>query len=218
MKENQKMENDKKHEEPLTETCSDESTAQASDGSATPPDDKFDIESCRLSQNYENLIDVKKIITTVPIKKPDKQWFVRVHPDWQFETAVLEDKEDMATYLVVPTLWVELSHEITRKVLFAAITTHKVLFLWPVKLPGDDGRTDHWNESAREAARLAKKNWIRICSNRALGAYEVIKAAGALHEPEWPQEMDFNELVKIAFKGRIIKEWEHPVLKRLRGE
>jgi len=190
----------------------------SSDGSTTTPADDFDLESYRLTQGYASLVDVKKIITTVPVKKPDKQWFVRVHPELQLETAVLEDKEDMATYLVAPELWAELTHEITRKVLFAAITTQKVFFLWPVKLPGDDGRTDHWNESALEAAHLAKKSWIRICSNRALGAYEVIKAAGALHEPEWPQDFGFNELVKIAFKGRIIKDWEHPVLKRLRGE
>ena len=51
-----------------------------------------------------------------------------------------------------------------------------------------------------------------------LGAYEVLQAAGTLHEPLWPQDIDFNELVRIAFKGRIISEPDHPVLKRLRGE
>jgi hypothetical protein len=212
------MKNEIDQWEQMTDPSPDETFTQPLEGSTTTPVDDFDLESYRLTQDYASLVDVKKIIITVPVKKPDKQWFVRVHPEWQLETAVLEDKEDKATYLVVPALWAELTREITRKVLFAAITTHKVLFLWPVKLPGDDGRTDHWNESALEAARLAKRSWIRVCSNQALGAYDVIEAAGELHEPEWPQETSFNELVKIAFKGRIIREWEHPVLKRLRGE
>jgi hypothetical protein len=214
------MENETDQKEQIANASSDESLTQASEGSKTQPADDFNLEKYRLTQDYESLINVKRIITTVPVKKPEKQWFVRVHPDpeWQLETAVLEDKEDRTTYLVVPSLWADLVQEITLKVLFAAVTTHKVFFLWPVKLPGEDGRTDHWNESSLDAAQLAMKGWIRVRANMALGAYEVLTAGGQLHEPEWPQDISFNELVKIAFKGRIIKEWEHPVLKRLRGE
>jgi hypothetical protein len=212
------MTNDMEEKEQITEQSSDETTTEVLGGSKAAPADDFDLEAYRLTQDYANLVNVKKIITTVPVKKPDRQWFVRVHDEWHLETAVLEDKEDKATYLVVPALWSELTHEITRKLLFAAITTHKVFFLWPVKLPGADGRLDHYNESALDAADLAKKSWIRVCANQALGAYDVLTAASELHDPEWPQDVDFNELVKIAFKGRIIKEWEHPVLKRLRGE
>ncbi|MGO9119711.1 MAG: hypothetical protein ACLQPD_19125 [Desulfomonilaceae bacterium] len=219
------MENELEQKEIVTDEPQDETRTQPSEGSTTPSGgnttsstDNFDLEAYRMTQDYESLINVKRIITTVPVKKPERQWFVRVHPEWKLETAVLEDKDDRTTYLIVPSLWADLDQEITRKVLFPAITTHRVIFLWPIKLPGEDGRADHWNESSLEAAQLAKRNWIRVRANMQLGAYEVLTAGGTLPEPEWPQDTNFNELVKVAFKGRIITEWEHPVLKRLRGE
>ncbi|MGO9117260.1 MAG: hypothetical protein ACLQPD_06565 [Desulfomonilaceae bacterium] len=212
------MTNDKEEREETTEPSSDESSIQASEESTKPATDDFDIESYRLTQDYASLIEVKKVITTVPVKKPESQWFVQVHAEWHLETAVLEDKEDRAIYLVVPSLWAELAHETTRTVLFAAINTQKVVFLWPLKLPREEGRTNHWNESAREAVRLAKKGWVRVRSNMTLGAYECMIAGGKLPDPEWPQDIGFNELVRIAFRDRIISEWQHPVLRRLRGE
>src|SRR5271157_3302781 len=129
------MENELEQKEIVTDESQDETLTQPSEGSTTPPTDGFDLESYRLTQDYAALVEVKRIITTVPVKKPERQWFVRVHSEWQLETAVLEDKEDRTTYLVVPSLWADLVQEITRKVLFAAISTHRVVFLWPVKLP-----------------------------------------------------------------------------------
>jgi hypothetical protein len=100
------MTNDMEEKEQITEPSSDETTTEVLGGSKTAPADDFDLEAYRLTQNYASLVNVKKVITTVPVKKPDRQWFVRVHDEWHLETAVLEDKEDKATYLVVPTLWV----------------------------------------------------------------------------------------------------------------
>ncbi|MGO9122863.1 MAG: hypothetical protein ACLQPD_35240 [Desulfomonilaceae bacterium] len=207
------MENHKEEKEHVIGLSTEEKATEP----ASPVDD-FDLESYRMTQDYESLIQVKPIITTVPVKKPERHWFTRVHPEWQFETALLEDKDDRTEYLVTPSLWADLDQEITRKVLFPAITTHRVVFIWPIKRPKDDGRTDHWSESALDAARLGRKNWIRVRANMQLGAYEVLTAMGTLPEPEWPDDITFNDLVKIAFKDRIIKDLEHPVLKRLRGE
>ena len=93
-----------------------------------PPAMDFDLENYKLTQDYASLVDVKKIITTVPVKKPEKLWFIRVHPTWQFETALLEDSEDRSSYLVQPSLWPDLGPELSRKVLFAAINTQGVFF------------------------------------------------------------------------------------------
>lgn len=181
--------------------------------------DIFDIERLRLSQNYAELIGVKKTLITVPVRRPDRQEFFRVNPseDWCLETAILELKEDRDSYLVDPGLWSELPGEIVPKVLFTTINRQAVLRFWPIRLPGDDGRLDPWNQSALEAAQIAKKKWIRLASNMSLGAYEVFEASGDLAEPEWPDNT-FQEILEIAFKNHFIKSMDHPVICRLRGE
>ena len=142
-----------------------------------------------------------------------------MHPDaaYRLETALLEVKEANETYLVDPSLWGELAGEITPKVLFTTITQQKVLSLWPVRLPGIDGRLDDWNRSALEAAERARSVWLKLVSNRSLGAYEIYEAAGNLSEPEWP-ELSFQELLEIAFKDHFIRSMDHPEVRRLRGE
>jgi len=182
-------------------------------------EDLFDLEKLRLSQNFAETVGVKKKIITVPVRKPHRQSFVRVHPDesWRLETAVLEVKEDRETYLVDPVIWPELPGEIVPKVLFTTINRQGVVFLWPVRLPGEDGRHDAWNQSALEAATLATTQWVRVVANMSLGAYEVFEATGNLPEPEWP-DIGFKELLEIAFKDKFIQSLDHPVIRSLRGE
>lgn len=180
--------------------------------------DPFDLGALRLSQDFAAQIGVRKALTTIPVRKPDRQWFVRVHPDpaYRLETAVLELKEDNETYLLAPQLRAELPGEIVAKVLLTAITRQGNPFLWPIRLPDEMGKLDEWNRSAAEAAKLAEGQWIRLAANRTLGAYETFVATGDLPEPEWPDK-PFQELVRIAFRDRYIDSLDHPVVKRLRG-
>lgn len=181
-------------------------------------DDIFDISKLRLSQNFSDIAGVKKILTTVPVRKPNRQDFIRVHPgeDWQLNTAVLELKEERETYLVDAKLWSELPGEITAKALFLAMNRQGVSFLWPVKLPDADGRHDNWNRSALEAAILAQSKWIRVAANMSLGAYEIYEASGNPSEPVWPN-VTFKEILEIAFKDKFIRSMDHPVVQRLNG-
>jgi hypothetical protein len=180
--------------------------------------DSFDFEKLRLSQNFSELAGVKKAIITIPVRKPNRQEFIRVRPgeEWRLETAVLELKEERETYLVDNTLWPILANEIVPKVLFTTINRQNILSLWPVRLPGEDGRLDRWNRSALEAAELAQKRWIRLSANMSLGAYEVHTAEADFPEPEWP-EISFKEILKIAFKDNFIRTSDHPVIQKLRG-
>ena len=41
----------------------------------------FDLSKLRLSQNFAKSTGVKKLVTTIPVRKPNKQDFIRVHPD-----------------------------------------------------------------------------------------------------------------------------------------
>jgi hypothetical protein len=77
--------------------------------SAPAGPDPFDPAALRLSQGFAANIGVKKALLSVPVRKPDKSWFVRVHPDqnYRLQTAVIELKEDRGgeTYLVERSLW-----------------------------------------------------------------------------------------------------------------
>ena len=186
---------------------------------ATP--DPFDPASLRISQDFSAGLGVKKMVLTVPVRKPSREWFVRVHPDesYRLQTGLLELKEERELYLVAPDLWPDLATEATfsPRALFTAMSRQGTLFLWPIRLPGPDGRVDDWNRSALEASQIATKRWVRVSANMGLGAYDVWEASGDLPDPDWP-EMPFSEILRTAFKDRYIQCPDHPVLRRLRGE
>ena len=193
---------------------------ESSTAPATDPD-PFDPASLRLTSDFSATIGVKKALLSVPVRKPDKSWFVRVHPaeEYHLSTAVIELKEDRETYLVAPALWNGLATEATfsPRALFTAMNRQGVLFLWPVRLPGSDGRVDDWSRTALEAAQLAVKHWSRVTANMSLGGYEVFQATGQLPEPEWP-DLTLQQVLRVAFKDRFITTLDHPVLRKLRGE
>jgi hypothetical protein len=183
--------------------------------------DPFEPANLRIDHDFAAAVGVKKVLVTVPVRKPDKVTFVRVHPheDYCLQTAVLEFKEEREFYIVGRHLWGELSTETTFGVraFFTAISRQGDLFLWPVVLPGPDGKTMEWHRSALEAVTMAKHSWVRVQANMSVGAYEVYKATGNLPEPKWP-DMELRDILAIAFKDRFIDSLDHPVLRRLRGE
>jgi hypothetical protein len=48
------------------------------------------------------------------------------------------------------------------------------------------------------------------------GGYDVFQALGQLPDPEWPNHT-MDEIIKTAFRGRIINDLEHPVVQSLFG-
>jgi hypothetical protein len=196
------------------------STKQSESNPVAPATDPFDPEKLRLSQNFAEAVGVKRLLTTIPVRKPAPQDFVRVNSDpaYRLNVGLIELKEDRETYLVYPTIASQIPGEFYAATLFTAINRQGVLFLWPVKLPPPDGRQMEWHRSAAEAAELAMTRWARIKANMALGAYEIFEAENSIPDPEWPDHLPFREMLKIAFRDRIVDGLDHPVLKRLRGE
>jgi hypothetical protein len=88
--------------------------------------------------------------------------------------------------------------------------------LWAVRLPAPDDRKTEWPRSAREAAELAMTQWVRMKANMSLGAYDITVAESVIADPVWP-EVSYQELLRIAFRERIITTLDHPVIRRLRG-
>ena len=89
----------------------------------SPAPNPFDPTALRLSQDFASSIGVKKVLTTVPCRKPNRHEFIRVRPgeDWRLETGVFEDKVNRDTYLVQKDMWAELIGEVSPVCLFLAI-------------------------------------------------------------------------------------------------
>jgi hypothetical protein len=179
----------------------------------------FDPARLRIGQRFGEGQDVRQVLVSVPVRKPQRQEFIRVHPDpaMSLPVALLELKADRQTYIVDPALAPALPGEAVSKMLYLSITSNGALFLWPVKLPDEQDRLDEWNNVAHQAAALAKEQWVRVAANMPAGCYDVMTASASFREPNWP-DVSFAQLLEIAFKKRIIEDLDHDVLKRLRGE
>ena len=187
----------------------------------TDPFDPFDPANLRLDPEYLKSGGVKKLLTTVPVRKPNKQDFVRVHPGLEYRlcgVGMIELQEERETYLVTSSYVRELDpHNFSLCNLYLAINRQKVMFLWPVKLPEAGGRISQWHTSGLEGAEKAMTQWVKVVPNMSLGAYEFFVAENPLSDPEWPPSVTLHDLLKIAFKDRIINGPDHPVMQRLRG-
>jgi hypothetical protein len=181
--------------------------------------DPFDPARLRLNQSFGETIGVKKPLTTVPIGRPSAQSFFRTHPDpaYRCDLAVIDLRTDREIYLVTPEVMSELSDEIVPVSLFTIVDRQGVLRLWPIRLPGPDGKTNNWWDSARAGAEAGLQRWVRVKANMDLGAYEILIATAITTEPKWP-ELSMREILQIAFKGHLIDSPDHPVVKHLRGE
>src|ERR1035437_1918189 len=187
--------------------------------STNPTLNPFNPAALRLSQSFAGSVGVKKLLTTVPVRKPNRQDFVRVHPDPAYRetpVAIIELKEDRETYLLSPSIAQQLPGEFNAVTLNTAINRQGVLQIWPVKLPGPDGKHNEWHRSAAEAAERAMEKWVRVTANMSAGGYDIFEASGELPEPVWP-DISFEEILKIAFRDRYVDDVSHPLLQKLRG-
>lgn len=187
---------------------------------ATPPD-PFDPSALHLGADYAEGLGVRKVISTIPVRKPHKsEWFrVRPGPDWRLQTAILEVESgvDRAAYLVAKSLWSDLSEETSPALVLTCVNRLGDLFLWRVKLPGPDGRTNTWTESALRIAQAAETTWCRMVADMANGHYTHLEPTAELPKPKWP-EMPFSEILRIAFRGRMVDSLDHPIVRELRGD
>jgi hypothetical protein len=186
---------------------------------APEPPDPFDPAALRLGADYAAGVGVKKVLSTVPCRKPGKQEWFRVRPGdaWRIQTAIFEAEADRETYLVDRSLWSELSGDIHPALIVCCVNRAGDLFLWRLKLPGPDGRPNVWLESAMRICQSAEGRWVRMAANMAAGYYEHFEPAADLPDPEWP-DLSFRQILQTAFRGRLIDTLDHPIVRQLRGQ
>jgi hypothetical protein len=125
----------------------------------------FAPENLRLDQNYADTVGVRKVLISIPVRKPGRQEWIRVHPAAEYvdNFNIIELREENETYIVSSKLVGELSREIVQMTLYLAITRQGNVFFWPVRLPTPDGRDMDWWRNARTAAEQAKPVGCGLC-------------------------------------------------------
>ena len=186
--------------------------------SVTLPD-PFDPSRFAVSGSVMSEIGVTKELVACPVRKPNKQEFVRVNPDsaYQLRACILELKDERETYLVAPDVAAMLPGETKTVDLRLAASRQGAIFIWPVPVPRIDGRDSPWSTSARTAAAIAEQKWVRLIANMAQGAYDVYPAPAAVGSPLWPGK-SMRDILAIAFgEAFTVRDAGHPVIKRLMG-
>jgi len=181
--------------------------------------DPFDPSRFAVNSSAMSVIGVTKELVACPVRKPNKQEFVRVNPDSEYKlrACILELKDERETYLVAPDVAAMLPGETKTVDLRLAASRQGAIFIWPVPVPRIDGRDSPWSTSARTAAAIAEQKWVRLIANMAQGAYDVYPAPAAVGSPLWPGK-SMRDILAIAFgEAFTVRDAGHPVIKRLMG-
>ena len=188
---------------------------------ASPPEDAADIFSdlaaLRLTPDEAGQIGTEEVLAHVSVRKPSINEFVRVNPDpaMSLATSIFVDPE-RETYFVAPSARNVLVAGVKAMLLVPTVNQRGLFFIWPIALGDGSGRRNAWHETAREAAEYAKREWVKLASDMPGGCYRIYKAKGALPNPVFPDK-SLEELLRIAFRGRIIDSESHPVVRQALG-
>lgn len=184
---------------------------------------EINFEDLRADLSFEEkALMANENITTIPIRNPNKMEFFRVREgkDWVMPLYLLELKDENETYAVHPQcLKGLLEMGVARKVnLHTLMSNTGVFFLSGIPIPQNGETENTWNRSRAMAYVKAETKWIRIKADKSLGAYREFSPEGVLPEPEWPAKIEnIIMAVEIAFRDHVIDNYDHPIIKRIRG-
>ena len=180
--------------------------------------DPFEIRHHLVPQDYTDTPGLDRVSLRIRVGRPPNFEFFQVSPTLHADLLVLPWQEGLSKvdYLVLPQVRVEVISYLVPKTLFTLINRDKVISAWLLRLPGQDGRLDHWTRSAREAVALAESDWMAIASNGSAG-YKAVRAKAQWPAPSWPEELAIPEIVQQAFRDHIIDSREHHVIQKIHG-
>src|SRR6516225_8341757 len=133
-------------------------------GQSRPADEAADIfsnlEALRLSPDEGVQIGTEEVLVNVPVRRPHKVEFVRVHmdPAMSLASSIFIDHE-REPWFVVPAMRDILLEGVKPVLLLTTVNQRGLPFLWPIALGDGTGRKNAWHDTAREAANRAKREW-----------------------------------------------------------
>ena len=124
---------------------------------------------------------------------------------------------ERSQYMVFPEVASQFPELVKPVRIVSAVTREGNPYLWPLRLPAEDGRVDNWANSALEIAEIAKKTWVRINPNMAAGCYLAFKAPTIKTKPAF-LNMKFEDMIQKAFRDFVITDLEHPIAREMLGD
>ncbi|HEY1861408.1 MAG TPA: hypothetical protein VGG61_13695 [Gemmataceae bacterium] len=174
----------------------------------------------------EYFADKEAVSSVVACERPPKGVFFTVMPEttkpWENRKLfwVLEIK-DRDPYIVMPEIadQKKSDEDVLRPVLLVRyVTMAGEEGLWPIKINPPDGKANQWNTSAKNIMEIVANGtpekpgpkWVRIISKGGQYRHQV---SGKTMEDTPPQFSDrtYDELVAIAFEGRVIDSLDHDI-------
>ena len=127
--------NDKQENYRMTNQDSDDKPEAKFKSNDQPPLNPFDPARLAIKGNPADTIGIRRILTQVPVRKPNRQEFVRAHPEPQFKApmAILELKAEMETYVVIPEVAVAIPGETKLVTITTAINRQGNVFYGPCR-------------------------------------------------------------------------------------
>jgi hypothetical protein len=214
-----KLQPEETRSDPATPASNHAGNGQANTAAAYDP---FDTASKRRPLNFKEADDVERVLTDLPVEKPDREAWFRVHPEYVKDAYVIELKSEGGRfYLLSDEVAQDLCDRgeatLQRRLFYLAITRKARLFLWGVRVPLDEDKPPlSWMKPPLEAARLAKTAWVRMAWSEGQKK-QVVDVSKVADVPRWP-DRSFRDLVALAFEGFYIDTPDHPKLKEVRGE
>jgi hypothetical protein len=157
------------------------------------------------------------LLTACPARQPRDSDLFRVRPDdgaatWRMKTLIVEYRgEDPAVprgfYLIHPRLARVFSGLGKPHLLLTCVTTFGSMFIWPIRLT--EGFGDSWCKSKLRIAAMAESQWVRVPGSQGNGYIAVVSRKDH-GEPKW-QGANLDELLAIAFDGRVVEDLNHPL-------
>jgi hypothetical protein len=176
-----------------------------------------DLEALKLSAEEANLLGSEEVLTTLDVRKPAANEFVRVSldPDMCLASTVYTDLAG-DTWFVPPAFRSCFLSGLKFVRLQLAVNQVGTPFIWPINASEGTGRPNKWNTSARTASDLAKSVWVKLASDMQAKQYKVYRAEGKLPDPIFPTK-SFGALLTMAFNGRVVDSVDHAAVQEARG-
>ena len=192
-------------------------------------DDDFDLKEVTPNVDFSDGLESSKIFDFVDLGKPGyDDWFKLYNFENKglsgFIKALIAKKKDamgiMQPYLILgnDTFKAKIIKRIRPVQLVRiayGITTNERLFIWPLPIVEDLNAALTWHATGWEIATAALTRWTGIQSNKADSRYihldldkqgEVPKKDSFITPP-----IPYIDALKKAFKGRIVKNEDHPI-------
>ena len=171
-----------------------------------------------LGRPLDELLPSEKVLTSLPVRKPKRDEWVRLHPEIHARVYVYESKDDQSWYVVLPDFLEPLLDVVRYVEMSLAVNYAGTPFAWPVPLP-TESKSHRAHVTAFAGAEQARREWVRISWGD--GEYDVYRRSSAKVEPKWPSEIgSASEMLRFASKAggfEVIDSMDHPVVRGLLG-